>query len=57
MLLGVSRQLRPCDHAAHVPAARADGQWLPRLQFIDKVVDIPVMLQRQVRWCELNRRP
>ena len=32
-----------------VPAARVDGQWLPRLQFIDKVVGIPVMIQRQVR--------
>ena len=30
---------------------------VPHLQFIDRVLDIAVMLQRQLCWCELYRRP
>ena len=37
MLLVVLRRLRPCEHAAQVPAVRSDVSGLLRLQFIDRV--------------------
>ena len=37
VLLRVPRRLRPCEHAAQVPAFRPDDSGLPRLQFIDRV--------------------
>ena len=45
-----------------VPAVRADRQWfVPQIQFIDRVLDIHVMPQRQVRTvpncAELGRPP
>ena len=39
---------RPCEHAAQVPAVFA-SQWKVLFPFIDRVLDIAGMLQRQVR--------
>ena len=41
--------IRSCDHAAQVPAVRAEQWHLPQIPFIDCVLDIPVMPQTQVR--------